>query len=119
MIRVNEVTLRLHFRIAAILFYIHIEIFSGPPVAGLMSRWGKVLVAARQRSALCVKRLGVPALRDGDANWQASLAVQVGVEGSLDEPSQLGAGVRVPGVRKQWKDVKVTAGLRCWSGAFL
>lgn len=36
--RVHEVTLRLHFRVTGVLFYIHIEVFSGPPVADLMSR---------------------------------------------------------------------------------
>lgn len=84
-----------------------------------MSRQGEVLVAAGHRSALCVKRLGVPVLRGVDADWQASVALQVGMEGPLDEPSQLGAGVRVPGVRKEWRDVEVAARLRGWSGAFL
>lgn len=78
-----------------------------------MNRWGKVRVAARHRGALCVKRLGVSVFCDEDADRQASVALQVGMEGSLNEPSQLGAGVRVPGVRKQWRDVEVAAGLRC------
>lgn len=47
------------------------------------------------------------------------MALEVGVERPLDKPPQLGAGVRVPGVRKQRRDVEVGASLRCWSGAFL
>lgn len=82
-----------------------------------MSRGGKVLEAARRRSALCVKHLGVPVLGAVDADRQASVALQVGMEGPLNEPSEL--GVRVPGVRKEWRDVEVAARVRCRSGAFL
>lgn len=120
-VRANKVTLGLFFRVTGVLFYIPIEVLSSPPAAHLMSRGGKVLVAAGHRGALCVKRLGGPVLFAVDAHWQARVpvALQVGVEGSLNEPPQLGAGVRVPGVREERRDVEVAAGLRCRSGAFL
>lgn len=47
------------------------------------------------------------------------MALQVGVEGPLNKPSQLGAGVRVPGVRNERRDVEVAPSLRRWSGACL
>lgn len=76
-------------------------------------------MAAGPRSAHSAVRLGVPVLCDVDAGWQASVALRVGVEGSLDEAPQLGAGVRVPGVREERSDGEVAAGPRGWSGAFL
>lgn len=119
--RTNEITLRLDFRIAGVLFCIRVKLLSVPCAAPLVGRGRIVLVARGHRASLCVKRLAAAVLCSVDADGWARLPVPM--EGvmiwPLNQMPQLRAGICSPGVRKEGRNVEVVTVLRCWSGAFL